>query len=73
MGGVVIEHSEKEKYLGDWIHGKGCKASINIIEMIKVRTNGLVSKGEKIIQVSESPRMGESGNSLAAIKLYKPK
>ena len=71
MGGVIIEHSEKEKYLGDWIHRKGCKASIS--ETIKVRTNGLVSKGEEIIQVSESPRMGENGNSLAAIKLYKPK
>ena len=23
MGGVVIEHSEKEKYLGDMIHEKG--------------------------------------------------
>ena len=28
MGGVVIEHSEKEKYLGDMIHEKGCKESI---------------------------------------------
>ena len=68
MGVVIIEHSEKEKNLGDWIHGKGCKASIS--ETIKVGTNGLVSKGEEIIQVSESPRMGENGNSLAAIKLY---
>ena len=44
MRGVVIEHSEKEKYLGDWIHEKGCKASIS--ETVKARTNGLVSKGE---------------------------
>ena len=29
MGGVKIEHSEQEKYLGDWIHEKGCKESIN--------------------------------------------
>ena len=40
MGGVVIEHSEKEKYLGEMIHEKGCKESITAT--IKSRTNGLV-------------------------------
>ena len=28
MGGVVIEHLEKEKYLRDMINEKGCKDSI---------------------------------------------
>ena len=32
--------------------------------------NGLVSKGEEIIQLSETPMMNGNGNSLAAIKLY---
>ena len=68
MGGAIIEHSEKEKYLGDWIHEKGCKASIS--ETVKARTNGLVSKGEEIIQVSETPMMNGNGNSLATFKLY---
>ena len=68
MGGVVIEHSEKEKYLGDWIHEKGCKTSIS--ETVKARMNRLVSKGEEIIQVSETPMMNGNGNSLAAFKLY---
>ena len=54
--------------LRDWIYEKGCKASIS--ETIKVRTNGLVSKGEEIIQVSETPMKGGNGISLAAIKLY---
>ena len=57
---MVIKHSEKEKYLGDWIHEKGCKASIS--ETVKVRTNGLVSKGEEIIQVSVTPMMNRNGN-----------
>ena len=56
MGGVVIEHSEKEKYLGAMIHEKGCKESITAT--IKARTNGLVGKGEEIIQVSETPIIG---------------
>ena len=68
MGGVVIEHSEKEKYLGDMIHEKGRKESITAT--IKARTNGLVGKGEEIIQVSETPIMGGIGNSLAASKLF---
>ena len=56
----MIEHSEKEKYLGDMIHEKGCKESITVT--IKARTNGLVGKGEEIIQVSETP--------IAATKLF---
>ena len=54
----MIEHSKKEKNLGDMIHEKGCKESITAT--IKVRTNGLVGKGEEIIQVSETPNGGNS-------------
>ena len=68
MGGVMIEHLEKEKYLRDMIHEKGCKESITAT--IKARTNGLVGKGEEIIQVSETAIMGGIGNSLAATKLF---
>ena len=42
MGGKTIEHSEKEKYLGDIIHEKGCVESI--METIKERTRKLISK-----------------------------
>ena len=65
---MVIKLSEKEKYLGDWIHEKGCKASIS--ETVKARTNRLVSKGEEIIQVSETTLMNGNGNSLPTFKLY---
>ena len=68
MGGVRIEHSETEKYLGDYIHEKGCVESIT--ETIKSRTNGLTGKCEEIIEVSESPLMGGTGNSLTGIRLY---
>ena len=36
----------------------------------KVRTNGLVSKGDEIIEVSETQSINGNGNSLAAFKLY---
>ena len=65
---IIIDHSEKEKYLGDWIHEKGCRASIS--ETVKVRTTGLIGKAEEIIQVSESPLMNGNGNSMAAFKLF---
>ena len=43
VGGVEIEQSEKEKYLGDMIHEKGCKeiitANINKRESGKRRRN----------------------------------
>ena len=66
--GVIFYHSEKEKYLGDWIHEKGCRASNS--ETVKVRITGLIGKAEKIIQVSESPLMNGNGNSIAAFKLF---
>ena len=68
MGNVVIGHSEKEKYLGDIIHEKGIVESISAT--IKARTNGLISKCDEIIKICESPVMGGTGNSLAAIKLF---
>ena len=67
-GGGIIDHSEKEKYIGDWIHEKGCRDSIS--ETVKVRTTGLICKAEEIFQVSESPLMNGNGNSMAAFKLF---
>ena len=55
-------------HVGDMIHEKRCKESITAT--IKARTNGLVGKGEEMIQVSETPLMGGIGNSLAATKLF---
>ena len=68
MGGVIIGHSDKEKYLGDYIHENGCRESIS--ETIKARMNGLNKKCDDIIAVSEAPLMSSTGNSLSAIKLF---
>ena len=68
MGEAVIEHSEKEKYLGDFIHENGCRESI--AATIKARMNGLIKKCDDIIAVSEAPLMGSTGNALPAIKLF---
>ena len=68
MGGVVIEHSSNEKYLGDYIHEEGCRESISAT--IKARMNGLNKKCDDIIAVSEAPLMGCTGNSLSATKLF---
>ena len=68
MGGVKIEHSEQEKYLGDWIHEKGCKESITAT--IKTRINKLISKTEEIIQLVETPGMASIGGANTAFKLY---
>ena len=68
MGNVKIGNSEKEKYLGDIIHEKGSVESISAT--IKSRTNRLISKCDEIIKICESPIMGGTGNSLAAIKLF---
>ena len=68
MGEAVIEHSEKEKYLGDFIHENGCRESI--AATIKARMNGLMKKCDDIIAVSEAPLMGSTGNALPAIKLF---
>ena len=68
MGDKIIEHSEKEKYLGDVIHEKGCAASIS--ETINERTRKLISKCDDIIKLAENPIMGGLGNSTSAFKLY---
>ena len=68
MGNVKIGNSEKEKYLGDVIHEKGNVESISAT--IKSRINRLISKCDEIIKICESPIMGGTGNSLAAIKLF---
>ena len=48
MGNVEIGHSEKEKYLGDYIHEKGIAESISAT--IKARTNGLVANVMKSLR-----------------------
>ena len=68
MGNKIIEHSEKEKYLGDVIHEKGCAVSIS--ETINERTRKLISKCDDIIKLAENPIMGGLGNSTSAFKLY---
>ena len=68
MDDKIIDHSEKEKYLGDVIHEKGCAASIS--ETINERTRKLISKCDDIIKLAENPIMGGLGNSTSAFKLY---
>ena len=68
MGGEILERTQKEKYLGDYIHEDGCEASI--AETIKRRTASLVSKCEEIIQISESSIMAGLGTSTTAFRLY---
>ena len=68
MGGVKIEHSEQEQYLGDWIHEKGCKESITVT--IKARIRKLISRTEEILQLVETPGMSSLGGANTAFKLY---
>ena len=68
MGGVKIEHSEQEKYLGDWISEKGCKESITVT--IKARISKLISKTEEILQFVETPGVSCLGGANTAFKLY---
>ena len=53
MGGMVIEHASKEKYLSDIISKLGCKQSID--DNIKERIRKLNSKGDKAIQIADAP------------------
>ena len=66
MGSITINHSEKEKYLGDWIHEKGCIESVS--ETIKTRINGLIGVCQEIIDTAEEPLMGI--NSQTGINLF---
>ena len=64
MDDKIIDYSEKEKYLGDVIHEKGCAASIS--ETINERTRKLAN----VIKLAENLIMEGLGNSTAAFKLY---
>ena len=68
MGGEIIKRTQKELYLGDYIHEDGCEASI--AETIKRRTASLINKCEEIIQISESSIMAGLGTSTTAFRLY---
>ena len=68
MGGIIIKHSQKEKYLGDIIHEKGCKESIQ--ETINERIRKLISKSEEIIQLADTPMMSGFGHSKVAFNLF---
>ena len=68
MRNIIIGHSEKDKYLGDIILENSSVESNSAT--IKERTNGLISKCDEIIKICESPVMGGTGNSIAAIRLF---
>ena len=68
MRGVKIDHSTQEKYLGDIIHEKGCKESVQ--ETIKERRRKLISKNEEIIQLADTPMMQGLGHSKTAFNLF---
>ena len=68
MGDAIIEHSEKEKYLGDIIHEKGCKDSIS--QTIKERLGKATGIGNDIIQTCDSPWINGLGNSSIVFKEF---
>ena len=68
MGGQVLEHASKEKYLGDIIDEEGCEASITAT--IKERINKLFSRCEDIVKISEHPMMASLGNARTPFKLF---
>ena len=68
MGGVKIEHSGKEKYLGDIINEKGCTESIQ--DTIRERKRKLVSKSEEIVQLANNSLMCGLGQSKTAFNLF---
>ena len=67
MGRKKIEHSEKEKYLTDIIHEKGCVESIT--ETIKERTRKLMSKCDEIVHIADNPVLSVLGSSTTPFKL----
>ena len=69
MGGVKIEHSEQEQYLGDLIHEKGCKESITATATISARMRKIISKTEEILHLEETPGMCCLGVANTAFKL----
>ena len=68
MGKGLIEHSQCEKYLGDFIHERGCKESISVT--IKERMRKLRSKCNDIIQIAEAPIMGGLNKGNVAFRLF---
>ena len=68
MGDAIVEHSEKEKYLGDIIHEKGCKDSIS--QTIKERLGKATGIGNDIIQTCDSPWINGLGNSSIVLKEF---
>ena len=68
MGNSTIEHSEKEKYLGDIIHEKGCFESISAT--IKDRLGKATGICNDIIQTCDSPWINGLGNSSIVIKEF---
>ena len=68
MGGVTIEQSVKEKYLGDIIHQNGCQESVK--ETVKERKRKLISKSEEIIKVADTAFMSGLGHAKTAFNLF---
>ena len=58
MGNAEIGHSEKGKYLGDYIHEKGKIESISVT--IKAEKNGLKSKCDEIMRSSLAESLSQS-------------
>ena len=58
-----------EKYLGDIIHEKGFEETIT--STIKERMRTLTTKCEEIIQIVNTPVMGDLRNSNITLKLFK--
>ena len=71
MGGVVLENAEKEKYLGDWVHEKGCRE--NISANTKNRMQKQIGKCKEIIQIAETLFLNAVGNATTEIKYSKPR
>ena len=68
MGGVELEQSECEKYLGDLISDKGCVDSIT--KTIKKRIESNYHKCEEILKIADNGLLAGMGNSKTAITLF---
>ena len=68
MGGVTIEQSVKEKYLGDIIHQNGCQESVK--ETVQERKRKLISVSEEIIKIADTRLMSRLGHSKTAFNLF---
>ena len=68
MGGVEIEQSKCEKYLGDLISDKGCVDSIT--KTIKKIIESNYRKCEEILKIADNGLLVGMGNSKTAITLF---